>query len=366
MALGLSHSLSRYKIKFSPDKVDVMIVQAISLLDDLDKEINTYSMRVKEWYGLHFPELAKVITDNIQFAKVVKHLGPRTQIAKAELNRVVEEGVAEEIRAAAQVSMGTDISQEDIDHIVELCDQVLEVSTYREQLYEYVKNRMRAIAPNLTVLVGELVGARLIAHAGSLLNLAKHPASTVQILGAEKALFRALKAKKQTPKYGLIYHASLVGQTAPKFKGKISRVLANKAALAIRVDALGDKDTKPVGAEGLEQVQLRMRQLEGDFTTTMSKTPTGKQKKKYDKPAQGSTTGTYNAAADSTLGAMEVEPPAPAEHKEKKDNKDKKDKKDKKKKHDEENGEDKKSKKRKHEDDDNGDEENVKKKKKHH
>ena len=80
---------------------------------------------------------------------------------------------------------------------------------------------MAAIAPNLTVLVGELVGARLIAHAGSLLNLAKHPASTVQILGAEKALFRALKTKQDTPKYGLIYHASMVGQATPKNKGEV-------------------------------------------------------------------------------------------------------------------------------------------------
>ena len=84
------------------------------------------------------------------------------------------------------------------------------------------------------------MGARLIAHAGSLLNLAKHPASTIQILGAEKALFRALKTKHDTPKYGLIYHASLIGQAAPKNKGKISRVLAAKTALAIRVDAMGD------------------------------------------------------------------------------------------------------------------------------
>jgi len=83
---------------------------------------------------------------------------------------------------------------------------------YRAQLFDYLKNRMVAIAPNLTALVGELVGARLIAHAGSLMNLAKHPASTVQILGAEKALFRALKTRKDTPKYGLIYHASLVTQ----------------------------------------------------------------------------------------------------------------------------------------------------------
>merc|ERR1711981_1501651 len=100
-------------------------------------------------------------------------------------------------------------------NIISLCDQVISLTSYRAQLYDYLKNRMAAVAPNLTCMVGEMVGARLIAHAGSLINLAKHPASTVQILGAEKALFRALKSKTDTPKYGLIYHASLVGQTNP-------------------------------------------------------------------------------------------------------------------------------------------------------
>merc|ERR1719346_807799 len=119
--------------------------------------------------------------------------------------------MALEIKKTSEISMGTEISAEDIMNIQHLCTQITTISDYRSQLYEYLKNRMMAIAPNLTILVGELVGARLIAHAGSLLNLAKHPSSTVQILGAEKALFRALKTKHDTPKYGLIYHASLVG-----------------------------------------------------------------------------------------------------------------------------------------------------------
>ena len=118
--------------------------------------------------------------------------------------------------------MGTEISESDLIHIHLLTDQVISITQYRAELYEYLRNRMAAIAPNLTALVGELVGARLIAHAGSLLNLAKHPASTVQILGAEKALFRALKTKHDTPKYGLIFHASLVGQAPQKLKGKVS------------------------------------------------------------------------------------------------------------------------------------------------
>lgn len=99
--------------------------------------------------------------------------------------------------------------------------QILDLSDYRAQLSQYLKERMATLAPNLTALLGELVGARLISHAGSLVTLAKYPASTVQILGAEKALFRALKTKKDTPKYGLIYHAQIVGQASTKMKGKV-------------------------------------------------------------------------------------------------------------------------------------------------
>ncbi|KAK1314401.1 putative nucleolar protein 5-1 [Acorus calamus] len=122
---------------------------------------------------------------------------------------------------------------------------------------------MNSIAPNLTAIVGELVGACLIAHGGSLLNLAKQPGSTVQILGAEKALFRALKTKHATPKYGLIYHKSLIGQAAPKFKGKMSRSLAAKAALAIRCDALGDGQDNSLGLENRAKLEARLRVLEG-------------------------------------------------------------------------------------------------------
>ena len=99
------------------------------------------------------------------------------------------------------------------------------------------------------------MGARLIAHAGTLMNLAKAPASTVQILGAEKALFRALKTKHATPKYGLIFHASLIGQASAKNKGKVSRVLAAKCALAVRVDALGEAEDAHIGIESRAKVR---------------------------------------------------------------------------------------------------------------
>ncbi|KAK5813683.1 hypothetical protein PVK06_029134 [Gossypium arboreum] len=284
MSLGLSHSLSRYKLKFSADKVDTMIVQAIGLLDDLDKELNTYAMRIREWYGWHFPELTRIVQDNIHYAKTVKLMGDRANAAKLDFSEILPEEVETELKEAAVISMGTEVNDLDLMNIKELCDQVLSLSEYRAQLYDYLKSRMNTVAPNLTALVGELVGARLIAHGGSLLNLAKQPGSTVQILGAEKALFRALKTKHSTPKYGLIYHASLVGQAAPKHKGKISRSLAAKAALAIRCDALGDDQDNSMGLENRAKLEARLRALEGKELGRSAGSAKGKPKiEVYDK-----------------------------------------------------------------------------------
>lgn len=299
MALGLAHSLSRYKLKFSPDKVDTMIVQAVSLLDDLDKELNNYIMRCREWYGWHFPELGKIVTDNIAFAKTVKIIGTRENTANSDLSDILPEEIEEKVKEAAEISMGTEISEEDILNIQNLCDQVIEITNYRTQLYDYLKARMMAMAPNLTVLVGDLVGARLISHAGSLINLAKHPASTVQILGAEKALFRALKTKKDTPKYGLIYHSQLVGQSSTKNKGKMSRMLAAKAALATRVDALGEDGSFTLGAEHKAKLESRLRILEEGNIKRIS--GTGKAKAKFEKYHGVSEIKQYPDAADSTL-----------------------------------------------------------------
>ncbi|KAJ5818615.1 Nucleolar protein 58 [Penicillium riverlandense] len=270
MSLGLSHSLARHKLKFSPDKIDTMIVQAIGLLDDLDKELNTYAMRVKEWYGWHFPELAKILNDNIAYAKLVLKMGMRTNWETADLAEILPEEIEGAVKAAADRSMGTEISEEDLDNIQALAEQVVGFAEYRQQLAGYLTARMNAIAPNLTALVGDLVGARLIAHAGSLTNLSKSPASTIQILGAEKALFRALKTKHDTPKYGLIYHASLIGQATGRNKGKMARILAAKASLGLRVDALAEweegtteEEKAALGTEARFNLERKLAGMEG-------------------------------------------------------------------------------------------------------
>lgn len=301
MSLGLAHSLGRYRLKFSPDKVDTMIVQAVSLLDDVDKELNNYIMRLREWYGWHFPELTKIITDNLAYARVVKEMGDRTNASKMDLSAVLPEHLEKELKWAAEISMGTEISTEDIFNIKNLCDQVLEMSKTRDELYSYLKERMAMVAPNLTILVGELVGARLIAHAGSLLNLAKHPSSTVQILGAEKALFRALKTKHDTPKYGLIYHASLIGSAQPKNKGKLSRMLAAKASLAIRVDALSENSDSTLGLEQRAKLESRVRNLDEKAARRIS--GTGKFPMQQQKYTGVSDVKTFDPALDSTLSS---------------------------------------------------------------
>ncbi|RID76564.1 hypothetical protein BRARA_B03529 [Brassica rapa] len=312
MSLGLSHSLARYKLKFSSDKVDTMIIQAIGLLDDLDKELNTYAMRVREWYGWHFPELAKIISDNILYAKSVKLMGNRINAAKLDFSEILADEVEAELKEASVISMGTEVSDLDLIHIRELCDQVLSLAEYRAQLYDYLKSRMNTIAPNLTALVGELVGARLISHSGSLLNLSKQPGSTVQILGAEKALFRALKTKHNTPKYGLIFHASVVGQAGGKNKPRIARSLAAKAALSIRCDALGDAGDNSMGVENRLKLEARLRSLEGKDLGRLAGSAKGKPKiEVYNKDKKMVSGGliapakTYNTAADSLLVSAE-------------------------------------------------------------
>jgi len=322
MALGLSHSLARHKLKFSPDKIDTMIVQAINLLDDMDKELNTYAMRVKEWYGWHFPELAKILNDNIAYAKLVLKMGMRTNWETVDLAEILPEEIEGAVKSAADRSMGTEISEDDLENIQALADQVVSLYEYRAQLASYLTSRMNAIAPNLTALVGDLVGARLIAHAGSLTSLAKSPASTLQILGAEKALFRALKTKHDTPKYGLIYHASLIGQATGRNKGKMARILAAKASLGLRVDALGEWDDDvteeekaALGTEARFNLERKLAGMEGKPMKPrgVAIAPNGtSQPQKFDlKEARK-----YNPDAD----ALDTEAPASAK-KEKKDKK---------------------------------------------
>lgn len=261
--LGLAHSYSRAKVKFNVNRVDNMVIQAIALLDTLDRDINTFVMRVREWYSWHFPELVKVVPDNYQYSRLALIVGDKSTLSEDKLPAMVEvlgeEEKAQEVVDAARTSMGQDISPIDLINIATFAKRVISLAEYRVKLQTYLHEKMHAIAPNLSALIGEVVGARLISHAGSLTNLAKCPASTVQILGAEKALFRALKTRGNTPKYGLIFHSSFIGRAKQRNKGRISRYLANKCSIASRIDCFMDKQTAAFGQAMKAQVEERLR-----------------------------------------------------------------------------------------------------------
>ncbi|KAG8738389.1 snoRNP complex protein nop56 [Ceratobasidium sp. 414] len=265
--LGLGHSYSRAKVKFNVNRSDNMIIQAIALLDQLDKDVNTNAMRAREWYGWHFPELAKLVPDSLQYARCARLIGAKDTLTENHIPDLVvvldnDETRAKNVLDAARASMGQDIAEIDLINISNFTDRVIELAEYRKSLSGYLTEKMNLVAPSLTSLIGERIGARLISHAGSLTNLSKYPASTVQILGAEKALFRALKTKGNTPKYGLIYHSSFIGRANAKHKGRISRYLANKCSIASRIDCFSDAPVAKFGEALRAQVEERLNFFE--------------------------------------------------------------------------------------------------------
>ena len=230
----------------------------------MDKDINTFAMRLKEWFAWHFPELTKIVNDNAIYARLVNLCDARrdnfTEDLKDEMTAVcLDEEKAQQILDAVGISMGMDINDTDALQIKKWAERVVELAAFRETLSEFLKQRMSAVAPNLQALIGEIVGSKLIAHAGGLTNLSKYPASTIQILGAEKALFRALKTKGKTPKYGLLFNSTFIGRAGATNKGKISRYLANKCAIASRIDCFSEFPTSKIGESLRDQVEERLK-----------------------------------------------------------------------------------------------------------
>lgn len=323
--LGLGHAYSRAKVKFSVHKNDNHIIQGIATLDALDKGINQGSMRVREWYGWHFPELAKIVSDNSTYVKLVGLIGNKKTLTEESVDDLAnllnqDKGQAEAIVQAAKVSMGRDINDLDLNMLKDLALNISNMADYRRILSESLDKKMGEVAPNLQVILGTPVAARLISHAGSLTNLSKYPASTVQILGAEKALFRALKTKGATPKYGLLYQSTFIGRAGPKVKGRISRYLANKCSIASRIDNFSEHPTKHFGEVMREQLEQRLEW----YATGAKPMKNTEAMEKAIKAVMADNPG------DLDIDVEMIDHTAPTPKKEKKDKKDKKDKKEKK------------------------------------
>ena len=262
--LGLGHSFSRSKCAQDVNRQDKPITQTIALIEQMDKDINTFAMRLKEWFAWHFPELTKIVNDNAIYARVVNLCDAKRQNLTEEISEelaavTLDEEKASQILDAVKISMGMDINDTDALQIKKWAERVVDLISFRETLSQFLKDRMSAVAPNLQALIGEIVGSKLIAHAGGLTNLSKYPASTIQILGAEKALFRALKTKGKTPKYGLLFNSTFIGRAGATNKGKISRYLTNKCAIASRIDCFSEYPTAKIGESLRDQVEERLK-----------------------------------------------------------------------------------------------------------
>ncbi|MBM3897202.1 MAG: hypothetical protein FJ358_01555 [Thaumarchaeota archaeon] len=238
---------SKERIRELSAQPDLQVMEGVQGLDEMDKALNVAVARLKEWYGLHFPELTGLVDDPIGYAKVAL-VGTREKIDEKVLEGLnLSPKKIETTMIAAKVSKGGTMSKEDAAMVALLAETVMSLSASKDRLQRYVESSMRRLAPNVSAVAGETIGARLIAKAGGLARLAKLPSSTIQVLGAEKALFRALKTGSRPPKHGILFqHEQVHG--APKWqRGKIARSLASKIAIAARVDMFrGEKQ------EGIE------------------------------------------------------------------------------------------------------------------
>ena len=251
--------ITKLRVKGAVEKRDLIITQAIQTIDDLDKTINLFMSRVREWYGMHFPELDRLLDKHETYARLVFKLGNKDNFIDERLEKEdVPKSKAEKITKSAETSMGADLSEIDITQIQTLCKNVLELYQLRQSLEGYLDTTMEDVTPNIKALAGSLLGARLIALAGGLTNLAKMPSSTIQVLGAEKALFRSLKTGTRPPKHGIIFQHTLLHEAKKWQRGKIARAMAGKLAIAARADAFG---SRYIGEELKADLEKRIEEI---------------------------------------------------------------------------------------------------------
>jgi nucleolar protein 56 len=234
---NVSMEISNIRIRELSAKPDLQAMESVQALDEIDKAANMVSSRIREWYGLHFPELISMIDDNSSLIKLILSFKSRQNYDESELEQMgYSKNKSKAIALASKESKGADIREEDLARITQLAEEAQHLFSVRDKLANHVEKTMRQVAPNVSELAGASIGARLIARAGGLEKLAILPASTIQILGAEKALYRALKSGSRPPKHGILFQHAAV-HSAPKWqRGKIARSIAGKIAIAARID----------------------------------------------------------------------------------------------------------------------------------
>ena len=264
---NFSIEYSKQQIRDVSGKEDLQIIEGINSLDELDKAVNILMARINEWYGLHFPELENLVKDSNVYFKFVSLGLDRNSITEKDLVSFnFSEKKLDALFSAAQDSKGGEINSKDLSIISILSENVINLVKVRDKMLNYISDLMNNIAPNLSSIAGPTIGARLIAKSGGLLKLAKLPSSTIQVLGAEKALFRSLKSGNRPPKHGIIFQHDKV-HSSPKWqRGKIARSLASKIAIAARIDAF--RGTKEIDIEN--SLDERYREIQEKYASPVA------------------------------------------------------------------------------------------------
>ena len=262
-------NLSSSKITEVSGSPDLHIIQAINTLDDTDKIINGISSRLREWYGLHFPELDNIIDSVNGYAQIVIS-GKRENMADSVfVDAGFPDSKVQMLSLVKEKSRGGDISEENLAIVQILAKNILELFDMRKSLEMQIDEQMKQVAPNISAVLGTTVGARILAKAGSLNRLSTMPASTIQVLGAEKALFRSLKTGSNPPKHGLLFQHAVV-HAAPRWqRGKIARAVASKAAIAARVDVHGGSVNQTL----LDKLNVRVKEIETKYSEPVDRPP---------------------------------------------------------------------------------------------
>lgn len=274
----VAYDLSAKKMVEAVEKRDLLVAQAVSCIDEVEKMINILASRLREWYGVHFPELGTMIKDHEDYIRALRLIGHRDNVVKKNLLEAlgpIKDKVLKFVESGA-TSLGADVLPKDIDIIREVASIALDLYRLNDKLKQYVNEVMGEVAPNLKELIGPVLGARLIALAGGLDRLAKLPASTIQLLGAEKALFRALRTGSKPPKHGIIFQHPEIHRSPRWQRGKIARALAGKIAIAARVDYFSGEY---IADELKEDLRRRIKEIKETYKTPPKRVIEKKRKK---------------------------------------------------------------------------------------
>ncbi|MCS7102784.1 MAG: C/D box methylation guide ribonucleoprotein complex aNOP56 subunit, partial [Candidatus Korarchaeum sp.] len=232
--------VTRSRVKEYLSSLDQQVIKAVDFVDHSNKALNIIAPAIREWYSIHFPELDELLEDHYEFIKLVSVEPNRSKMKEDTLRSIgLNEKIVKRILEASRSSMGAELSDIDLQAIKSAASSWIALYEAKRDMELYIEELMRRAAPNLSALVHPLVGARLIAIAGSLERLANLPASSIQILGAHKAIFMHLTKGTKPPKHGVIFQAKEVRGSPKSLRGKIARLLATKIAIAAKVDVYG-------------------------------------------------------------------------------------------------------------------------------